>query len=95
MKREVASDSSAGDPLEAVAPPAHPGALGGPKGTYRRFNIYMGRDVGMVRSAFSSAAPFVTTKWITLVVEENNCASKWNRNEVVTIFPDVKTGGVP
>jgi YD repeat-containing protein len=71
------------------------GNLGGPKGTYRRYNIDMGRDVGMVRSSFSSAVPFVTTRWITLVVEESNCASKWNRNEVVTIYPDVKTVGAP
>jgi YD repeat-containing protein len=60
------------------------------QGTRDIYHAPMGRDMGMIQDPVSSGAPFVSSQWVRLVVEKSNCSSRWDRNEVVTIFPEAK-----
>jgi hypothetical protein len=65
-----------------------------PEGTERweislSYHVYMQRDVGKFPTG-DPIVPFQATQWVRLVVERNNCSSRWRFNEVVTIFPEAK-----
>lgn len=61
-------------------------------GSRDRYDADLGRAVGYFRDANSQSGFTATTK-VRLVVERDNCTSKfWARNEVVTMFPIKEVG---
>jgi YD repeat-containing protein len=65
------------------------GGKGNVEGTRHVYNVKMGRIVGTrYDRASMSSDKHVTTEWITMIVEGNNCSSDWRLNEVVTMYPD-------
>jgi YD repeat-containing protein len=58
-------------------------------GTRDVYIVNFGADVGMVRDPANLSGPLVPGKYIRMVVERNNCASRWKHNEVVTMYPQL------
>jgi hypothetical protein len=60
-----------------------------PEGDRDVCTVFFGRDIGMARDPANPNGPMISGQYVRMVVEKNNCASRWKYNEVVTIYPRV------
>jgi hypothetical protein len=51
--------------------------------------VFFGRDIGMARDESNLNGPMIPGQYVRMIVEKNNCASRWKYNEIVTIYPQV------
>jgi YD repeat-containing protein len=59
------------------------------RGTRDEYSVFFGTNVGVSRDPANPNGLMIPAQYVFMVVEKDNCASRWKFNEVVTIYPRV------